>query len=926
MKNILGKSLLAIALAACSAQVVEAMPAYPYPVQVRQADGTMLTILQRGDEHGNWMLTTDGKPLLFNVATGNYEYAKLMNGTLQASGIKATEAGQRTAQAKAFLQSQDAEGILQLCRQNRAARLAKAAGARRQALQKSGSDVQSHRLTNYPVKGQVHSLVILVQFSDTKFTTVGDDATQFYKDMLNKQGFTYSNGAEGSARDFYVDSSDGVFLPTFDVVGPVTLPETCFYYGTNLGKDDNPARLEEFVRQACTLADPQVNFADYDNNGDGYVDNIYFFYAGYGAADSGESRTIWPHASSYWEMASQAGLTTTTLTLDNVNIGSYSCSNEIIGTLDTAQPAGIGNFVHEFGHVLGLADHYDVDYGTTTFDPALFDTMAMGSYCNNGNTPPAFSAYERACLGWTDLIELKAGTDTLNILPDLKDSNKAYRVSVDGTKGNEFFVLENRQQKGWDTYLPGHGMLMWHIDYDKDAWEADEVNIMASHQRVDIVEADNRRNYETFDGDPFPGASNVTKWQLTSWADEKVLSLDDIEEKDGEIRLMLGDLDLKLATPQIDFQTVADSSVVLSWDAVAAAKEYVLNVYEKKDGNKTVLPAYTDKMYSDAGQIEVTGLSPETDYEFSLKAQRGSYSSDVYTEKVTTTAVPFSKYYVTHLYADNVEPDGFTASWTGIDAADDYEVTLSKMVYDATGQQKGYDFSDELNGLPQSWTTDGMVNTSTYGAAAPSLRLNKVGSSLVVAYPDEKITSVSFHVQSSGTTKATLTVSVLRNGEWTSIFQADGSNDAVKAGLDPTLNFDEADAVKLEVEARTSGAFFLDDVYAVCHQLQLLPVEGYDGVSTGGKTTFAFTGLEKGTHYSLTVRGKQGSELSYPSEQLVVDTPTSSGIQQVGDASEASDAQRREYYDLNGRKVQPSQMSQGVYVVRQGNKTYKFVR
>lgn len=417
----------------------------------------------------------------------------------------------------------------------------------------------------------------------------------------------------------------------------------------------------------------------------------------------------------------------------------------------------------------------------------------------------------------------------------------------------------------------------------------------------------------------------MTKWQLTSWADEKVLSLDDIEEKNGEIRLMLGDLDLKLATPQIDFQTVADSSVVLSWDAVPAAKEYVLNVYQITDGGKKLLSAYADKTYSDAAQIEVKGLSPETEYEFSLKAQRGSYSSDVYAEKVKTTAVPFSKYYVTELHADKVEDNGFTAFWTGIDAADDYEVTLSKLVYDATEQQKGYDFGDELTGMPQGWSTDGTINTSYYGASAPSLRLNKLGSSLVVSYPNQRLTSLRFHVQTTSSTKATMTVYALRNGEWTDVATYNAGTESIVAGMDETLTFDEADAVKLVVDARTSGAFFLDDVYVGCHQLLLQPVEGYDGVSTSGKTSYAFAGLEKDIRYALTVRGKQGGELSYPSAQLVVETSTASGIRQVGDAS-AADASRIDYYDLSGRKVQPSQMRQGVYVVRQGKKAYKIVR
>ncbi len=913
-----------IALAACSVQVAKAIPAYPYPVKVKQADGTVLTIVQRGDEHGHYTVTTDGKPLLFNAASGNYEYAKLLNGALVASGIKAAEASQRMAEAKAFLQAQQAESILDVCRQNRQNRLVQAARVHRSnAPQKSAaSDVQSHRLTTYPVKGEVHTLVILVQFADTKFTTTGSDVQQFYNAMFNEQGFTYSNGANGSVRDFYVENSAGAFQPTFDIVGPVTLPQNCYYYGTNLGSGDNPARLEEFVREACTLADPQVNFADYDNDGDGEVDNIYFYYAGYGAADSGESRTIWPHASTYQEMATQAGLTGATLTLDNVNIGNYSCSNEINGTVTTPQPAGIGTFVHEFGHVLGLADHYDVGYGTATFDPGKFDTMATGSYNNNGNTPPAFSAYERACLGWTDLVNFPSDTDILGVLPDLKDSNKAFRVSVDGTKGNEFFVLENRQQKGWDAYLPGHGMLLWHIDYDKDAWTNDEVNITGSHQRVDIVEADNKRTEATRAGDPFPGTSNVTRWQLTSWADENVLELDDIEEKGGIINVIQGGMDLKLQTPQIDFKEVADSSVTISWEAVPVAKEYVLNIKEVKDGSKQPLSAYTGKTYTDPAEVLITGLKPETEYEFSLMVQRGSYSSNEFTQTVKTTAVPFSKYYVTGLKTDGVGEDNFSASWTALERADDYEVTLYKQVYDTEEQQKGCDFTGGLGSMPATWSTDGTVNNSYYGEAAPSIRLNKVDQTLTVAYPGQRITSLSFYLRTSASTEGTLAMEVLRDGEWSSVAHYNGA--AFTDGENLSYSFDEADAVRLRVETKESGAFFIDDVYAGCHQLLLQPVDGYEAVSTQGKTSYAFSGLEKGASYALVVRGKQGTELSYPSEQLVVVTGSTSGIHSVEDAQAVDE--HTDYYDLNGRKVSPSQLTHGVYIMRQGKRSYKIVR
>ena len=908
----LKKISLSLALVACLAQAAKAVSAYPGTIRVKQADGTWLSVVMRGDEKGHWMMTADNIPLAYNAATCNYDYAVWSGGMLKASGVKATEKDQRTAEVNAFLKKQNFNAIEQSLLQCRQNSVLKSKKLRVNTAEKAGYSIQDERLTDFPTTGEVHPLVILVQFADTKFSTTGDDVNQFYQDMFNKPGFTYTNGANGSVRDFYIDTSNGQFQPYFDVVGPITLPQKFSYYGTNKGSTDNPERLEEFVREACQLADETVDFSKYDLNGDGYVDNVYFYFAGYGEADSGEANTIWPHSTTYEQLQKDASLTVKSLQLDGVKIGKYTCSNEINGTIRThAQHTGIGTFVHEFGHVLGLADYYDTYYGSATFAPGAFDTMASGSYNNTGNTPPAFSAYERACLGWTSLEELNAGTDTLTVLPELKESNKAYRVSVNGTKGNEFFVLENRQQKGWDSYIPGHGMLLWHIDYDEDAWTSNMVNITGSHQRVDIVEADDRRTESTQAGDPFPGTSNVTQWQLTSWAGDKILSLDDIEEKNGVVSLMQGDLNLKLATPQINFQEVADSSVVLSWGAVPMAKEYILNVNKLLTEGKKPVAAFTGKTFTDAGELTVDGLEPETSYEFSLVASRGSYTSDEFTQCITTQAIPFSKYYVTELKADAITEKGFTASWTGIDATDDYEVTLSKMVYAKDTTSQGYDFSSELDGLPSGWSTDGSLNLSYYGEQTPSLRLNKAGSNLKVAYADQRISSLSFYARTSSSTRATLVVEAMRDGVWYEEGSIEGGKGDVVNGKVYTFNFENADSVRISLSQRTSGAFFIDDVYAGCHALQYEPLSAYNGLSTHGQTSCQFTGLESGCRYALEVRGKQGDMLSYGSQKLIVIVGESTGIANIANTAISQGI----LYDLSGRKMtKNARHLNGIYI------------
>ena len=922
MKRIIIFSLLVV----CFVQTTFAIPAYPKPLKVKQADGSWLTIQMRGDEHGHYVLTSDGIPLVFNARQKNYEYADWKDGKVQASGIKAVEASERTAKVKAFVESQDKSAILESFKRARLQQLQQTLSSRRNASLKVGSNPQKEKLNNFPTIGEVHSLVILVQFADTKFSTVGSDAHQFFNNMLNEPGFTYSNGANGSARDFYLNSSNGRFQPQFDVIGPVTLPEKYSYYGANQGSSvDNPARLEQFVREACTLADPLVDFSQYDHNQDGYIDNIYFFYAGKGEADSGDGNAIWPHSAYYSDMAKDAGLSETSLKLDGIEVGNYTCSNEINGTLITPQPAGIGTFVHEFGHVLGLADHYDVNYGMTTFAPGSFDTMAQASYNNNGNTPAAFSAYERACLGWLDLTVLKNGVDSLNVLPDLNDSNKAYVVPVGGTNDEEYFIMENRQKKGWDAFIPGHGMLLWHIDYDAKAWEKNELNITGTHQRVDIVEADNKLTDNTRAGDPFPGTSNVTQCNLTSWAGGKVMSLDDIEEKDGIINLMLGGLNLKLNTPDVKVTEVQDSSIVVGWTDVPVAKRYVLNISSVVNGKKESLPLYNNKVYTAAQpSLHVEGLSPETTYEITLQANRGSYSSDVYTQQLTTAAIPFSKYYVTDVKATAVGKTGFTASWEGMEAADDYVVTLHKLVYATEATQKGYDFSDELEGMPSLWKTNGNLSMNNYGEESPCLRLNKIDTYLKMASVGNRISSVKFFAKSSSSTKATLAVEAYQNREWKQIATLQGGADMASGD---TYSYDLpelADSVRLNVIQRTSGAFYIDDVLLGCNALIHEPVAAYQKVSTNGKTEFAFSGLETDATYALVVNASKKGELSYSSKELIVTPASSTGISSVT-ATPSRNGQKR-FYDLNGRRVSAKEMRHGIYIVKQGNSVYKIVR
>lgn len=358
--------------------------------------------------------------------------------------------------------------------------------------------------TGKAFEGKKKGLIVLVEFSDKKFKT--DHNLEFYKKVANEPGFTTEDGFNGSVRDYFKAQSNGVFDVEFDVVGPVAMPNGYAYYGMNVGLGGD-AHAGEMVAEACKAIDGEVNFADYDWDGDGEVDQVFALYAGMGEAAGGSANTIWPHKwtlsdSDYGQM----------LKLDNVNINTYACSCEM--TLDNEHGYketvdGIGTICHEFSHCLGYADVYDTSqYGASNFGMNVWDLMDYGSYNNGGFTPSGYTAYEKWVAGWITPVELTEDTEVSALEPTSKGGD-AYIIYNSGNK-DEFILLENRQQSGWDAAQPASGLMAMHVDYDEAVWNSNTVNNDEDRQRYTIFHADNSDGLDQDDlaGDLYPFEGN----------------------------------------------------------------------------------------------------------------------------------------------------------------------------------------------------------------------------------------------------------------------------------------------------------------------------------------------------------------------------------------------------------------------------------
>ena len=335
-------------------------------------------------------------------------------------------------------------------------------------------------------RGEKRGLIILVEFRNRAFRSGHDK--ELYNSIANEPSFTSPDGFVGSVYDYFLEQSDGLFEMKFDVVGPVQLQHDYAYYGKDNGKEGLDTHPGEMVVEACRGVQQQVNFKDYDWDGDGEVDQVLVIYAGEGQADGGAADTVWPHE--YVLKYSDYGRT---LYLNNMRINTYACVNEITSSSFGNRIAGIGTLCHEFSHCLGLIDAYDAN--DENFGMGMWSPMASGVYNNNAFRPAGYTAYEKMSVGWLDPIELTTNTDVSGLKP-LSEQGDAYYYVNDGND-NEYYMLEYREKTGWDASLPGRGLLITHIDYDDLVWMQNEVNTTKDtysgndHQRYTIFHADN---------------------------------------------------------------------------------------------------------------------------------------------------------------------------------------------------------------------------------------------------------------------------------------------------------------------------------------------------------------------------------------------------------------------------------------------------
>ncbi len=487
--------LLSIATVVMIGATASAVPAKRLVKTVTQPDGTTVTVTQMGDERYHAYVTSDG--LAVNFTDKGYAVYQSVGGQ---TDVYVHEVGQRTADEQSFIQAQESSLTF------KANRLA-SPHYQAMATNNVQSDAQIKRAagrisieqqsSTVPHKGSNKIPVLLVQYSDVKFKDSDPKSTfeQFFAGESGVSGYQY-----------FHDMSQGKYEPQFEVYGPYTLSNKRAYYGgsDSNGSDEKPG---EMVKDACTLADSDVDFSRFDNDGDGKCDVVVILYAGVGQASSGVAAAVWP---CQWALSEE----NLSKTCDGVKIDTYGVFNELNGT-STSKIDGIGTFCHEFSHCLGLPDFYETTYNNGYYGMDEWSLMDYGCYNNDGYTPVGYTAYEKAFMGWMTLTEGVANTYyTLPYQNNISNRNDMAVVLVNSSNSNEYFIFESRQQQGWDEYMSDAGMLINHVTYSSSYWSDNTVNNYST-QRMTIVPADNVLSQATNSADLWP-KSYATEFTNTS--------------------------------------------------------------------------------------------------------------------------------------------------------------------------------------------------------------------------------------------------------------------------------------------------------------------------------------------------------------------------------------------------------------------------
>lgn len=719
--------------------LANAIPAKPGFTTFTQSDGTTIKIQALGDEFHHSLATADGLTVA-RGEDGDFYYVTPTGVT----SVRAHDVANRPAAEKSYLDDN----------RDQLTMAAHSDYKQRQGMMRvHRAPAGPLRATQVPNNGTPRVPIILVQYRDKAMSNTKAQFVTHYTSLGTK-----------SVRQYFVDQSNGLYDPQFDVYGIYTLQSDRATYGKNnsYGYDQGVGQM---VADAISQAGNEIDWSRYDNDGDGEADVCIVVYAGVGEAQASSTvpNSIWPCQWSLTGAKSAFSDGPGALTRNNTTIDKFAVFNEVNGSSDSGTTMdGIGTFCHEFSHCLGLPDFYETTYNNGYYGMGSWSLMDMGSYNGitiDGDTPIGYSAYEKNFMGWIDYIT--PAENTYYTLPvfNSKTAENDQAVKITALNANEYWILENRKQQGWDQCIADEGVLITHFTYVSSRWTANTVNNEAV-QLATIIPADNVLSADSYNswGQLVPGTENAdlygesnhefttssTPAMMANMSASGTLSSSTgdagtVNKPVTEITLnndgtasfwyIKGEIPSLTAPVLADASDVQRTSFVATWTHTPSVScTYTLQVLQ---GNTTVVnqTGITAKSYT------VTGLTAGATYTFKVQAvpvntsqATASAWSNVKTVTLpvpTITATPTSLSFGTV----NVGENG-TASFTV--TGENLEGNITASLTDANGV-----FSLSSNSITPAEAAAGKTITVTY---APNGNGNFTGTVTLASSNAQSVT------------------------------------------------------------------------------------------------------------------------------------------------------------------------------------------
>ena len=407
------------------------MPANPNPFCSFQPDGTKVDLQLLGDEFYSWYENSEGFSIIKNKKDWFVYAQKEVSGGL--------------APTKLIVNKDKPENLIPHIKPDPEF----ISRIKADKMSKTGS------LYKVPPTGIVKNLVILCKFSDHSIPTHGKLKSE-YEILFNQVGGHPTIAPSGSVKDYFYETSYGQLNFESTVIDWVPLPNTQSWYADNsYGMDSMPPNARQMCYDALDLVDPVVNFSEFDNNDDGYIDAITFIHSGYGAEWIGQTNYIWSH---------QWSLPTSWVSSEGVKVSDYHTEPALTGSSGNGITA-IGVICHETGHFFGLPDLYDTD--SSSYGAGRWCVMADGAWGFDGSQvyPSHYSSWCKTELGWITPTILTESQTNIS-LGNLEQNQEVLKITKNYPDG-EYLLVENRYAVGFDQQIAQSGLAIWHIDENK---------------------------------------------------------------------------------------------------------------------------------------------------------------------------------------------------------------------------------------------------------------------------------------------------------------------------------------------------------------------------------------------------------------------------------------------------------------------------